>query len=271
VQEARDILGVQSNYSEEELKKAYRAQVKEAHPDQGGTQDKFIRVKQAYDLLKNKLSGPDSRDTDFFRTFKSARRQTMAFTEVWVSLQEAWRGLRINRDVEAKIPCSNCFNGRSGADCVHCRGTGLYGGSESRLGYTLRMECPYCSGTGKSEACTTCKGTGHLPQTIRIDFTLPRFTSNKQIFQSHGERPLTIVTMIKAEPDFHVENGELVYMPSLELSDLIRGMDIDILGTKHKLEPFSINSIEIEPHIHLVPKIKVSDRESYQGIIDAKS
>jgi len=41
-------LGVSAGASREEVRSAYRRRVKEAHPDQGGDEDEFKRVRQAY-------------------------------------------------------------------------------------------------------------------------------------------------------------------------------------------------------------------------------
>ena len=48
-----DVLGVDKNATEEELKLAYRKAAKENHTDKGGDNDKMILVNKAYDVLKN--------------------------------------------------------------------------------------------------------------------------------------------------------------------------------------------------------------------------
>lgn len=45
-------LGVPEGASVGEVKEAYRRKVKEVHPDQGGTEDEFKRVREAYTLAK---------------------------------------------------------------------------------------------------------------------------------------------------------------------------------------------------------------------------
>ena len=45
-------LGVQTGASVEEVKQAYRRKIKEVHPDQGGDEDEFKRVREAYTLAK---------------------------------------------------------------------------------------------------------------------------------------------------------------------------------------------------------------------------
>jgi curved DNA-binding protein CbpA len=45
-------LGVPATASVEEVKRAYRRRVKDVHPDQGGDEDEFKRVREAYTLAK---------------------------------------------------------------------------------------------------------------------------------------------------------------------------------------------------------------------------
>jgi len=49
-----DILGINKDASEEDIKKAHRKQVKQHHPDAGGTKESYQQVQLAYDVLKDK-------------------------------------------------------------------------------------------------------------------------------------------------------------------------------------------------------------------------
>jgi len=52
VQTAFAELGVPVTASIEEVKRAYRRKIKEVHPDQGGDEDEFKRVREAYTMAK---------------------------------------------------------------------------------------------------------------------------------------------------------------------------------------------------------------------------
>lgn len=45
------VLGVDKGASDEEVKKAYRQKAKEHHPDQGGDEEKFKEIQEAYDQI----------------------------------------------------------------------------------------------------------------------------------------------------------------------------------------------------------------------------
>lgn len=46
-------LGVERDASDDQIKKAYRAQARQRHPDKGGTADDFATVARAYEVLKD--------------------------------------------------------------------------------------------------------------------------------------------------------------------------------------------------------------------------
>jgi curved DNA-binding protein len=76
-----DTLGVAETASEKEIKNAFKALAKKYHPDQGGDENKFKEINEAYDTLKNsekrqeydsmrrygtRGSGLNQQDNDFF-------------------------------------------------------------------------------------------------------------------------------------------------------------------------------------------------------------
>lgn len=58
-----DVLGVDPGADEEAVERAYRKRVKEAHPDHGGSQRAFERVRAAYDAIQSgAATTPDEKD-----------------------------------------------------------------------------------------------------------------------------------------------------------------------------------------------------------------
>ncbi|MEF8828128.1 MAG: J domain-containing protein, partial [Haloarcula sp.] len=50
-------LGLTQSASLDDVKSAYRERVKEVHPDHGGNEDEFKRVREAYTTAKQHASG----------------------------------------------------------------------------------------------------------------------------------------------------------------------------------------------------------------------
>ena len=61
------VLGIPRNASEEEIRAAYKVEVVKAHPDKGGTPQRFKEVQKAYETLKNRDSRRDY-DAEITRT-----------------------------------------------------------------------------------------------------------------------------------------------------------------------------------------------------------
>ena len=61
VEEAFGILDLPSSASEEDVRKAYRERVKEAHPDQGGDEEDFRRLQDAYATARSHAEGDTRR------------------------------------------------------------------------------------------------------------------------------------------------------------------------------------------------------------------
>ncbi|WP_276261062.1 J domain-containing protein [Haloglomus litoreum] len=55
--EAFAVLGLPTGASESEIRQAYREKVKEAHPDHGGDEDEFRRVREAYTTAREAAAG----------------------------------------------------------------------------------------------------------------------------------------------------------------------------------------------------------------------
>lgn len=58
-----EVLGINRDASKEDIKNAYRARVKETHPDHGGDQESFERVNKAYRILNDAPSRAQYDDT----------------------------------------------------------------------------------------------------------------------------------------------------------------------------------------------------------------
>ena len=191
-----ETLGVPKGASEAEIKKAFRKQAMEHHPDRNRhdpkSESRFKEVNEAYDVLKDpqRKAAYDRFGHAAFENghgspgagFRSAAPGDF-FTDVFEDLfgdfmggqrgrggQRAARGSDLRYNL--KLTLEQAFSGRqatisvpSSAPCEVCHGTGAEGGSEPST-------CPTCSGHGKVRAqqgfftvertCPTCGGRGQI-------------------------------------------------------------------------------------------------------------
>ena len=139
-----DVLGVARGATEAEIKKAYRALVKEVHPDSGtpGDVDRFRALQTAYETLSHpeRRRGYDAAPTTApvswtggfeeplvpFREVRPRRAAPPAQVDIVMSLEEAFRGGEIALEVPRERECPSC-SGR-GLDfygwCHPCGGNG---------------------------------------------------------------------------------------------------------------------------------------------------
>jgi molecular chaperone DnaJ len=183
------ILGIQRNASEDELKKAYRRLAMKYHPDRNPdnkeAEERFKEAKEAYEIL----SDPQKRAAydqfghagvdpsmgggagfsgfgdigDIFesvfgggfggRTGNRTSRGSDLRYDLSLSLEEAVAGTEVKIRIPTQVTCSSC------------------GGSGARAG-TSPKTCPRCGGAGQirmtqgffsvQQTCPTCRGLGKI-------------------------------------------------------------------------------------------------------------
>lgn len=196
-----DVLGVDKNATQSDIKKAFRKLSLKYHPDrQQGKSDKekkeaeekFKEIGEAYETLsdENKRKAYDNPGfghggfDDFFSGgfghdpfsgFRQGPVRNMedmygkdCKTKIDLDINDFYfRGIK---DVVflKQVRCSTC-DGKGGEGvetCPHCHGTGMV--TESRqqgnMFFQSSHPCPYCSGSGKiiKKKCASCSGTGFI-------------------------------------------------------------------------------------------------------------
>lgn len=177
-----EILGIGKNASADEIKKAFRKLAVKYHPDKdGGDEEKFKEVNEAYEILKDQQkrqrydqfghagvggAGGGAGGGNPFEGFNGYGGQNVhfdfgdgglgdIFSQFFGAGQQQSRGPRRGRDVETSINLT--FE-----EAVF--------GIEQELHLDMEAECEHCKGTtvepGHSlKTCPTCQGTG---QQVRI-------------------------------------------------------------------------------------------------------
>lgn len=186
-----EILGVNKNASDEDIKKAYRKLAQQHHPDkQTGNEEKFKEISEAYETLSDPQkrknydyggnpngfnpfgSDPFNDFTEMFNgmfTNRGAHRQTNTVVKpdislrVELSLKELYTGATKILNISSEDYCSPCQGqGGSSTKCSSCGGTGQ---TILRQGFfTIQSPCNTCKGRGssvnKADQCKSCNGKG---------------------------------------------------------------------------------------------------------------
>ena len=221
-----EILGVDKNASEQDIKKAYRKLAAQWHPDRFANEtdekkkeaeEKFKEINEANAVL----SDPEKRanydqfgtaegfgDPGFdpfegfnpFGGFGRPRQRVEKGEDIQVTvnitLEEAYRGGTKEIKYHKRHTCAHC-NGTGSEDgkdhkCPHCHGTGRMR-TQSQRGNMIMMQettCPYCHGTGRGEVaqpCTKCHGTGYEETEVRKTIEIPRGVPDGGYYVLEGE------------------------------------------------------------------------------------
>ena len=172
-----DVLGVQKNASEDDIKKAYRKLAKQYHPDVNpGDKDaeqKFKEINEAYEVLSDpdKRSKYDQYGHDAFDPAAGAGTGFGGFGDFGFDISDLF---------------SNFFGGGSSArrngpvrgDDVNVRLTLSFEeavfGVKKEINYNRVQKCPECGGTGAEKGTTpkTCPNCGGKGQ-VRVQTRTP--------------------------------------------------------------------------------------------------
>lgn len=147
--EVYSTLGLKTDATEEEVKKAYRKLAMKHHPDKGGDPEEFKKIQSAYDRITKGDSNTEE-NTEFnpfdmmFNQFFNQRQQIIH--DVHIPLKSAYHGHELKLKVTDENACSYC-------KCHMCRGSG-------RIQFgPMQATCPQCNGK-KANGCVKCSGRG---------------------------------------------------------------------------------------------------------------
>ena len=206
------VLGVQKNASEDELKKAYRRLAMKYHPDRNPNdkqaEENFKEVKEAYEVLNDPQKraaydqfghtgieatqgggagfGGFGDISDIFESvfgggFRSGNRSFRGSDlryDLSLSLEEVVAGAEVKIRVPAQVVCSTCdgSGAKPGTRPTTCRRCGGQGQIRMTQGFfSVQQTCPTCRGTGKTIAdpCRVCHGNGRVQEHKTLSVKVP--------------------------------------------------------------------------------------------------
>lgn len=218
-----EILGVDRNATEEEIKRAYRRLARQHHPDANPddpeAERKFKEVAEAYSVLSDparrrdydmfgtaKMPAGGFDPFDLFRTFfggdpfESMRRQRPArggdlALELEVSLEEVVRGATRTVTIRKPATCETCRGsgaepGSAPSRCTTCGGAGMVRNVQrSVFGNVMTSyTCPECRGSGDriEDPCRHCAGAGRIEREEEVTLDIPPGVEHGTQFRMPG-------------------------------------------------------------------------------------
>jgi len=207
-----EVLGVNRDASDQEIKKAYRKLAMKYHPDRNPdnpkAEEQFKEAKQAYETLTDPEkraaydqfghAGVDQQAgmagagggfanafSDIFSDiFGDVRGRSGVYRgadlryNLEISLEEAARGSETRIRIPTMAECETCHGSgaKPGTKPVTCSTCGGHGQVRMQQGFfSIQQTCPKCHGSGKviQEPCVTCHGAGRLKQHKTLSVKIP--------------------------------------------------------------------------------------------------
>lgn len=220
-----ELLSVNRNASEAEIKKAYRRLAMKYHPDRNPndqtTEEKFKEVQKAYAVLSDQQkraaydrfghAGVDASvgagnhagfgdifEDIFENIFSGGRRQTRQHggADLQLTVELTLEEAALGKEIEVAIPrhgiCGICQGsgakkGTKPQNCETCNGMGQVRIQQGF--FSIQQTCPTCRGEGKvaRDPCTNCQGQGRVRESKKLTIKIPAGVDSGDRIRLSGE------------------------------------------------------------------------------------
>jgi DnaJ-class molecular chaperone len=250
-----DVLGLTSDASAEDIKKAYHKLVRKHHPDKGGDAEKFKKVQEAYEILsdpqkrqnldqfgnpdgpRNPFGGPPgdifSQMFNFGGGHRGPVKRANHNHDIRITLEEAYRGATKNMRITLSKPCLACRK-----KCPQCHGRGSV---HLQMGpMAFQQPCPACSGAGMhGRGCSECNFKTTKHELLNLELKIPMGIEEGNTLVAHGlgeqpikpdEEPGDLIFHIKIQthPELMRQGIDLVHQTRISFEDSVNGKVIEI-------------------------------------------
>jgi molecular chaperone DnaJ len=224
-----EVLGINKNASEDEIKKAFRTKAMQFHPDRNKSPDaekNFKEVNEAYDVLKDSQkrasydryghNGPSQNNggSQGGFDFSDAFGQDIDLGDIFGQMFGGGRGRSSSTSKKESVDIDAQLNISFVEMCK---------GVSKNFNMNIKKECPHCHGTGSEDgsytSCSQCHGTGKIYQKINTPFgmiqnqqTCPYCGGSGRIIknkckQCHGTGSVTINKSYSIDIPSGIEHG----------------------------------------------------------------
>ncbi len=222
-----EVLGVNKDASDEDIKKSYRKLAMKFHPDRNPDNPKaegqFKEAKEAYEILSDSgkrgaydqygHAGVDSSAAGagagmggfadafgdiFGDIFGGSRGRSNVYRgadlryNLEIGLEEAARGTETKIRIPTLEECATCHGtgAKPGTQPVKCTTCDGHGQVRMQQGFfSIQQTCPKCHGSGKivQSPCVTCRGAGRLKQHKTLSVKIPAGVDEGDRIRLSGE------------------------------------------------------------------------------------
>ena len=262
-----NVLGIASDASEEDVKRAYRKLALRYHPDKNPTADatRFQEIQTAYETLSdpakrrdydnpnpvpeiNFAGGGFPFDHFFANRFFGPQQHRSASVRklgdhqynVKIGLRDVYFGTSKRLKTSRTRICRDC-----NSDCDRCHGNGsvTHRINIGPLTQMITQTCDVCAGRGVMKRgkpdCGGCKGKGETTEERIFEITIPKGVSDgKQfVFEEWGEQAyksgdisgnLIVTISVESDSNFVRQGNDLLYTVNLSLVESIVGKELRI-------------------------------------------
>jgi len=260
-----EILGVDKNAAEKDIKSAYRKLARKWHPDANPdnpkqAEEKFKDITEAYEVLndserrkKYDLLGNDwqqaARQAEQQRTYRQAQRDASYDFGGFNGAGATGAGATGFSDFFDMFFSGTGRRGAAGPTTFGEKGGDLettidlsldeaYNGGKKSVTLQVEDACPRCGGTGtdRQRVCPQCHGTGRLIQTKKFEVTIPKGVREAQRIRlggqgsagAGGRGDLYLVVNIVDDGTYERKGDDLYVDLSVSIYDLILGSEVRV-------------------------------------------